>query len=204
MSYKEFYKADSNYQKIINKFKAEKNELQRKANYGTYKVDALMSEGATIQSNLTDAIKEHNQTKVKEINESMKMLKNGHKDVGYTARPNEAKEFEMRYALSEDHELTEMVDNINSNDLLEINLLRMELKKRELTDADRQVKNYVTTNKIGGLTDDEQRQYDIRQKELSVYNTMGNSGLVIDEEYKSLDNIQKELHEVSRSTDAVW
>lgn len=203
MSYTEVYKNDADYQKIISEYEASKSDLQRKANYGSYKSQVLLEESAAIHSNLTNAITEHNQTRVSELKESMNLLKSGKNDVGYADRPNDVKEFEMRYKLANDNELQDLVNHLDSNDLLEINLLRMELKARNLDGLDHKIRSYVVRNRIDGMDEIEQKEYDYQENKLSAYLSVGARALVTGDSLAIVSNIDRELTSIAKSTDSV-
>lgn len=201
MSYKSLYKHDAEYTKILNEYKAAKNELKRKANQKIYKFETLLQEGTEIFSRLSNNLSKHHKMRVDEITEVVHGLKAKHNDVGYAKRPNEAKEFEMRYKLADDHELAGMTNRLKSNDILELSLLRMELKNREMDQEEQKVKYFIMKNNINGLDEIEQREVDYKSKQLSTYNTIGNKTLVDGDELIPIETINDELWEVAKLTE---
>src|SRR5690625_5088538 len=152
MSYKEIYKHDKEYQDMVNRFKAKKDKLAYMASFGYYKKEYLMDISKDIFSELSNGVREHHQKVKSELSADIERLLNRKKDdVGYAERPNEAKEFEMKYKLAPDHEIKYMVQDLNTDDQLEINLLRMELKNRGMDDLEQKVRHYVIRNDIGGM-----------------------------------------------------
>lgn len=202
MSYKPLYKHDTKYSKILNEYKAAKNELERKAKQKIYKFETLLQEGTKIFSKLSNDLQEHHKMRVDETTEVIQGLKEKHNDVGYAKRPNEAKEFEMRYKLADDHELAGMVNHLKSNDILELSLLRMELKNREMDQEEQKVKYYIMQNDINGLDEIEQREVDYKSQQLSTYNTIGNKTLVDGDELIPIETINDELWEVAKLTES--
>lgn len=203
MSYKKVYKQDNDYQKIIKKYETARVALQTKANYGSYKFETLLENATTIQSDLVNSIMEFNRIRVAETKEMMDHLDNRVKKVGIAKRESDVKEFEMLYKLADDNELKSIVNDLNTNDLLEVNLLRLELKERKLDDLDQTVRGYAIRNRLNGLDEIEQKEYDYRQNRLNAYVNVGIRYLVTDEALIPLDNIHKELWNIAKSTDSV-
>src|SRR5690625_3602931 len=201
MSYKNIYKQDKEYQNMVNRFKEKKAELERLASFGYYKKDYLLDISKDIFSELSNGMREHHKKLKSELSTDIERLSNRkHKDVGYADRPNEAKEFEMKYKLAPDHEMKNMVQNLNTNDLLEINLLRMELKNRGMDDLEKKVRHYVIQNDIGGMNESERQEYESKKQQFATVNTLGSRGVIIDDEYASLNNIESELFNIAIST----
>lgn len=204
MSYKELYSNDKDYQKIINDFKAAKSELEKKAKQRVYKFSLLAEEAQDILDDLQASIKAHHATRLEETKQAMRKLEERDTHVGYADRPNEAKEFEMQYKLASEKDLELMVHDLNTDDLLEINLLRMELKIRGMEDQEKLVKRYVIQNNIGGMDEAQQKEYEAKKKDFATYSTVGGTrNIILDGELRSLDNIEKEIMSIPKQTEAV-
>jgi hypothetical protein len=199
--YKNMLKNDNEYMSIVNEYKAAKADMEKKAKQGIYNSDYLRKIGTDIHAELTNKIKAYHNKRINELSSEMDKLKERDNKVGYADRPNDAKEFEMRYKLASDKELKDMVQDLNTDDILEINLLRMELKNRGMDESEKLVKRYVIQQDIGGMDDIERREYEYKGKQLATLRTLGNNRVVIDDGILSLDSIGQELWNIAKQAD---
>lgn len=196
MTYKEIFTQDKDYQNFLKEFKQKSNKLESMINEGVYHKSLLREISSKVLNDAREFAMNYRRENLEKIKEEMSYFENRVNDVGYSDRPNEAKEFEMLYKLADDRELESMVYSLNSHDLLEINLLRIELKNRGLKELDRSVKNHVIRHGIDGLDENEQREYDKLSHKLGVFNTLNDESLVIDDSIKSVNALDKDFNKM--------
>lgn len=189
MSYKEQFKNDTNYQTFINEFKNGKNTILNAAKSGVIDGQVLVGSINKVVSDLQNNVKSYHENKLKEIEQKQEEIRANYlQDVDYTS--NEAKQFEVKFNLADDSELQNYVQTLKSDNMLEINLLRVELRKRGLKDLDSRVRGYVA-----GLEGEyhNNEEYNALTKQIGTLRTMGNNAAIIDGEYSRIDTLQNSL-----------
>lgn len=197
MSYTKLFELDNEYKAIVNEYKVAKHDFMKKVNYGAYNKDYLLGLANDIVNDLSKKVSECMQKKIEETKAEMNRLKNSKGKIGYAERQAEAKEFEIGYKLADNHELKAIVNDLHTTDLLELSLLRMELKSRNMDNEERQVKAYISKNKLDGMDEIEQKEYDNLQRKLAIYTTMGTNSIVIDGELKPIKVLDMELQRLA-------
>jgi hypothetical protein len=195
---------DEEYQAFMTEFNRKKARFEMMASQGLYKKEHLQEVAKKLHSDLKNFMDSHKNKQLNEKQQRMESLKNKKNKIGLTERADEAKEFEMRFKLADDFELKRMVDELDTSDLMELSLLRMELKSRGLDKADisgnnhdAKVKRYITENQIDGMDDIERKEYDRLQEESNIYRSMGTGFVVGEDSFKHIDSIQQELNQTA-------
>lgn len=198
MTYEKIFEQDTDYQNFTGEFLRKKARFEQMADQGIYKKDNLLEVSNKLYNELKDKVEEHYTTNLEAIKKDLEHFENKTKKIGYAEREAEAKEFEMRYKLADDYELKNMAQDLQSNDLLEINLLRMELKNRKMEEEDRAVKHYIIQNNLNGLDDIDQKEYDNLRYKLGVFSTMGSGRVFLNGGLQSLENIKTEMDKTAK------
>jgi acetolactate synthase small subunit len=201
MSYKKYFTEDEVYQNAMKDFKRKVAKFKGMAERKVYTKESLMAMADKLANDLKAFVMDYHNSTLEQIKKELEDLENQSKMAGYADRPADTKEFEMRYALAEEHELIEMVQELKSEDLLEINLLRMELRKRNMNDIDRKVRMYVINKELEGLEGEDKVKYDQLKDKLSVFSSMGKQAVILDGEYMHIDTIHNDLREIVRKAD---
>lgn len=146
---KNIYKNEA-FQTTIKKFDDEIRLLEKAKNNLTARPSQLHKRQKEAVSNLKVMSRMFNETALRDLKSEGEAIARKRVDVGYSKRSEDAKEFEMMYALASDRELQDMTQDIDTDDLLQANLLRMELKKRGMEDQNENVRLYVMKNNLDG------------------------------------------------------
>lgn len=192
MEHLSFFEKDPNYQEIISKYKDYNKKFNQLVNKRLNNKLDLTNLVTSIKSDLSNMLHDYYSNKRDELEKEKARLQNEAMTIGYADRQAEAEEFKMRYKLADDHELQRIAEETQSNDLLELNLLRMELKDRNLKDHDKKVKNYIMMNELNKDPENEERIGDINNQ-LATINTIPNNGFYVGKDYKTVENIEREL-----------
>ncbi|WP_257349062.1 hypothetical protein [Pseudalkalibacillus decolorationis] len=200
LSVYEVYGQDKEYQSFMGEFNKKKWLLEEMARQGTYSKEHLREVSKHLHSQLQNFMSGHKDKRCNERAERMKEIKSKTNKIGYVERKDEAKELEMRFRLANDFELKRMVDELDSTDLLELNLLRMELKSRGLDkndvsgqNSDAKVKQHIIKNNLEGMSPDDQKEHDRLQEETNIYFSMGSSFIVGEDSFTTLETVKGEL-----------
>lgn len=195
------YKADEEYQTFMSEFRTKKHRFELMAKQGLYKKEHLQEVANKLHKDLQNFLLTHKNKQIESRQAKMDELKKKNSKLGLAERSADVKEFEMKYKLADDFELKRMVADLDSIDLLEINLLRMELKSRGLdkedvtgTNYDAKVKRYIAEKQIDGMTDEDRRESSRLQEEANIYRSMGTGFVVGDGSFQHIDSIQRELN----------
>lgn len=193
MTYTTIFTEDAEYQKVTGEYLRKRELFEEMARQGLYNKDHLKEVATKLHSDLQTFVAAHSEDKKEAILSRMDELQKATQKTGYAERADDAKEFEIRYKLANDSELEDMVTDLNTTDLLEINLLRMELKNRDMEQHDQQVKRYTMMNKLDGMTVEQQQEKEALQYQLGVFSTLGTGSVILGDELTPLDRIEKEL-----------
>lgn len=203
MSYRDIFKADPQYTEIVATFKRKKAKLELMASQGLYRKAHLQEVAGKLQKELRENVEAFNRSKMETLQEAKKALQSKNNRVGYAERADEVKELEMRFKLASKQELEDMVQDLETDDLLEVNLLRSELKDRKLEDLDARAQRYVNTNLVGvgGLDEEGKKQLESIDYQIGVFNTMRNEYIVDGEELVALGNVERDLMNTANTTE---
>lgn len=194
----EFLQTDSGYQNIVNEFNSKKNLFDEMVRQGIYNKEHLQKIANQLVEDLRKNIIRHRRERMEECDRQIKELEAKKQSIGYVERQAEAKEFEIRFAIADDYELKSTVDNLTSTDLLELSLLRMELKKRGMGE-EANVKMYVDRHGLDGMDGEDRKKYDRLREEKRVYMGHTNDMVIIGHELFTLSSIQSELNAKANS-----
>lgn len=195
MDYKDMFNNNAEYQGIVSTFQRKKAKLETMAQQGLYKKEHLQEVAKKLHAELQQNVVAFRQSVENSLQEELKALESKNKRVGYAERPDDVKELEMRFKLASNFDLQNAVQDLDTTDLLEVNLLRSELKNRKMDELDNRVERYAAMNLVGvgGLDADGIKQYEDIQYKLDVFATMGDRTLVAGDEMIPLDFIGQEL-----------
>ncbi|AQU78311.1 hypothetical protein [Planococcus faecalis] len=193
MTYTTIFKEDAEYQSFTNEYLRKKARFEEMAQQGLYNKEHLKEVANKLHKDLETNVKTHHQTRIETIEKRMDELQKVTQKTRYAERPGDAKEFEMRFKLANDYELQNMVQDLDTTDLLEITLLRMELKNRNLEQQSERVKRYAILNKLDGMTEQQQQEQEELQYQLGVFSTLGTRNIILNDAPVPLDNIGREL-----------
>lgn len=196
----DFYKENKEYQKFVSDFYRKKARFDEMARQGTYSKAFLQQVSKQLKDNLQGKIMGFRQQGLDSIAERMEILENKKQNIGYADRPDEAKEFEIRFRVASDFELGQMASNLKTKDLLELSLLRMELKNRNMDDKNAAVSNYIRFNNLDGMDETEREEYNQLKEENKLYGSMS-AGYVINSEGEMIfmSNIEKDMNQAVNS-----
>jgi hypothetical protein len=200
LSVYDVYKQDEEYQKFMSEFSRKKARFEEMASQGIYDKKHLQEVSKKLYADLENFLAGHKDKRFNETQERMEALRNKKNKLGLAERADDVKEIEMQLALADDFELKRKVDELKSTDLLELNLLRMELKKRKLDkedstgrNYDAAVKRYIAENQIDGMDHNDQKEYDRLKEESKIYFSMGKSFVVGEDSFTPVRNIQNDV-----------
>jgi hypothetical protein len=194
------YKQDEEYQDYMSEFSRKKARFEEMSSQGIYDKEHLQEVSKKLYADLENFLSGHKDNRFNETQERMEALRNKKNKLGLAERADDVKEIEMQLALADDFELKRKVDELKSTDLLELNLLRMELKNRKLDkedstgrNYDAAVKRYIAENQIDGMDHNDQKEYDKLKEESKIYFSMGKSFVVGEDSFTPVRNIQNDL-----------
>lgn len=201
MTYKNMFNENAEYQEILGTFNRKKAKLELMAQQGLYKKEHLQEVAQKLQDELQQNVSAFNQSKLDRLYEEKKAMESRISRVGYADRPDDVKEFEMRFKLASKHELEDMVQDLDTADLLEVNLLRSELKDRKLEELDGRVERYAAMNLVGlaALGEEGKKNYEDVTLQIGSLSTLGNGYLVTGDELMPLDQLGRELMQTASS-----
>jgi hypothetical protein len=204
LSVYDVYKQDTEYQNFMNEFNQKKARFELMANQGLYKKEHLQEVAKKLHGDLQKFLLNHRTNQLNEIQGCMEALENQSKKLGLSERSDDVKEFEMKFRLANDFELKRMVEDLKTEDLLELSLLRMELKNRGLdkedisgNNYDAKVKRYIGEKQIDGMTDADRKAHRLFQEEANIYRSMGAGFVVGENTFQHIDSIQRELNQTA-------
>lgn len=189
MEFEQYFEQDKVYQEILSLYKRDKKTVKDAVEAGSDDYASIRKAIDTVGNKLQESIRDFNEERKQELlDEQQEIIDSYQPDIDYQS--NEAEQFRVKFKLADDYELKNYVQDIAGDNPLELNLLRMELKDRNMNDQDMVLKN-VSFQQTSQYTNDE-RFNEINQR-LATFNTMGNDKAVIDGDLKSIEAIKEEL-----------
>lgn len=185
---------DKQFNELLEKHNQLVKTLKNKVNRGIYDESTITSVSSQIPNALENDVKQFRENKLKELDQEQQEIEASYKNnVGYASRKDEAEEVKMSYALMDDWEIKNVVMDLNTDELLHLNLLRMELKNRKLTEESQKVKQYIAQNRLENQHEENERYQEIAYDK-SVLHSIGNGGFYENGVYKTTDMIKNELN----------
>ncbi|WP_175615826.1 hypothetical protein [Piscibacillus halophilus] len=193
------FSEDTDYKKFINDYQANFNRLKKMNEQGIYSKQTLSDANNYLRTQVIEFANMYYHDQKEKIESELKQTENEAQKIGIAERPDDTKEFELKFNLADEHELKDMANNLNTTDILELSLLRQELRKRNMMNEDKHVKHYMIVNQLNAPEGKKDRLNELNQK-LAILNTVKSNGLYIDGTFKTISTIEKELNAHSQNS----
>src|SRR5699024_8765082 len=133
----------------------------------------LMAAVKKVAGDLQNGIQNYHTKRVAELEKKQNELANQEPEIDYTS--NKAENYRIKFKLADDYKLKEYAQEVTGDDLTEMNLLRLELRKRGLKQEDDRLKR-ITIEQQTEYRDSPEFKETVN--ELSALRTMGASRVV--------------------------
>lgn len=189
MTYKKLFAEDNTYQEMVAKYFNGVDTIQRGVKLQTINAKTAKELGNKLYAELEKDLKEYNSSKLQELQSKTEQIEAQYSPE-FDYESAEAKNKATRLKLKSQLELEDMV-NQPGDDLMELNLLRLELKERGLNELDNRLYYHGMKNTVNAKQNDE--SYQEAQKAIATLHTMGNKGLVVLDEYVPLEALPSQF-----------
>lgn len=192
--YKQMFAADEKYMVIVNKYKQAQAALEKKIQSINYSNADLQAELNMMMAEVSSSLTAIRNERISEAEDKIAFAQKK-KDVGFATRPD-VKELEVHFKLLSDQDIKHYAATLKSDDVLELTILRLELKSRNFEEADTQVSTYMAMNKVGGMNPGEESDFRHYSERLKNYSSVSPAYIVADNSLQALDHYSDEMKAV--------
>jgi len=202
MGYKAMFAADKEYMEIVTTYKQAQAALEKKIESINYSNADLQAELNMMMAEAASRLTAIRNKRIEEANEAIAFAQKP-KAIGFATREGESKEFEVHFKLLSDQDIKHFAATLKSADILELTILRLELKSRGFSEADSQVSQYITQNKVGGMNAGDESDFRYYSERLKNFSSVSPAYIVMDNSLQALDQYSNEMKAMIRNRSIV-